>query len=197
VLARAQALFDDDEAGRAPLPAAVRAAVIGAVGRPPTMRHFDALKRRLLAATSDDDRWRFASALALTPDPALAREVLALSLTDALPANVATRLPGMVGDGRRHGELAYRHVIEHWDQPGRRSGGMFGAKAWLLPGAAWSFNTVPQAQRLLRRPAAAGRRPGAAVAQRVASRIELLAAIQRREAVRLRPALDALAGTRP
>jgi hypothetical protein len=111
VLARAQALFDDDEAGRAPMPAAVRAAVIGAVGRAADGRPFNALKRRLLAATSDDDRWRFASALARTPDAERAREVLALSLTDALPANLATRLPGMVSEARWHGELAYQHVV--------------------------------------------------------------------------------------
>lgn len=197
VLARAQALFDDDEAGRAPLPAAVRAAVIGAVGRAADGRHFDALKRRLLNATSDDDRWRFASALARVRDAGRAREVLALSLSDALPANVATRLPGMVGEARWHGDMAYEHVVAHWSRLAERSGGMFGARAWLLGGVAWNFNTVPQAQRLLTDQQRLAGEPGAAVGQQVASRIELLAAIQRREAQRLQPALQALAGTRP
>lgn len=192
----AQALFDDDEAGRSPLPGAIRSSVIGAVGRVADAPRFEALKRRLLGATSDADRWMYANALARVPDAALARQVLDLSLGDALPANVATRLPGMVAGARLHREAAYQHVVNHWAELAARSGGMFGAQAWLLPGAAWGFNAGPLAQRLLTDQQRLLGGPGAATAQQAAARIGLLAALLQREAPRIGPALEALAAAR-
>ena len=192
VVARAQALFDADEAGTSPLPAPIRSAVIRAVGWHADAARFDALRRRLLQARLEEDRWLLASALALAPDPALAQQALALALDDTLPPNVATRLPGMVGDGLRHGELAYRFVLQHFDALGRRSGDMFGARAWLLPGAAYSLNDGAAAARLRADQQRLLGDTGTAVASRVASRIELMAAIRDREAARLGAVLQAV-----
>ena len=196
VLARAGALFDDDEAGRHPLPAPIRSAVIGAAGWTADAARFDALQRRLLKASSEADQWLFAQALARVPDATLAGQVLALSLGDALPHNLSTRLPGMVGGARRHRETAYQHVMDHWAVLSERSGGMFGSRAWLLPGVAWGANEAPLAQRLVDDQQRLAGAPGAATAQQVAARIALLAAIRQREAARLVPALEALAAGR-
>src|SRR3990167_3648991 len=192
-VARAQALYDADEAGRTPLPAALRASVIRAVARHADPVRFKQLVARLKTSPHDDDRWLYATSLAQVEDADLARQVLALSLDGRLPPNIASRLPGMVADNPAHGELAYGFTVEHWTALADLAGTMYGARSWLLPGAAGGFNRPEDAQRLLRDPQRLLGETGAANAQRIAAQIALLAAVQAREAERLRAPLQSLA----
>lgn len=192
VNAQAAALFEADEAGRAPLAPATRAAVIVSAGRTADAARHQALQRRLLAAAGEEDRWLFAEALAAAPDAALLPQTLALTLDERLPANVATRLPSLVARAGHHREAAYAHVVQHWNELARRAGDMFGARAWLLPGAAGGFNTEAEAARLLADQQRLQGEPGRATAERAAARIRLLAALREREAERLLAPLQAL-----
>ncbi len=192
-LARARALFDDDEAGRKPLPAALRDSVIRAVALQADSQRFGQLLARLKASPHDADRWLYASSLARVADGGRADQVLALALDGSLPPNIAARLPGMVAGNPAHGERAYQFTVEHWPALAALAGTMHGANSWLLPSAAEGFNRREQAQRLLRDQQRLLGESGAANAERVAAQIELRAAVQAREAKRLIAPLQALA----
>ncbi len=192
VVQRAQSLFDDDQAGRAALPPGVRAGVLRAVGYGGDAARFGQLMARLKAAQREEDRWLLASAVGATPHPALARQVLVLSLSDDLPGNIAVELPGMVADQPAHGEMAYRHVLQHWPRLAERAGTMFGAQGWLLPDAASSFSNADDAVRLRADQLRLAGPTGASSAARVAAAIEMRAALRNREAERLPAALTAL-----
>jgi aminopeptidase N len=196
-VARAQALFDADEAGRTPLPAALRASVIRAVARHADAARFKQLVARLKASPHEDDHWLYATSLAGVEDADLARQVLAMSLDGSLPPNIASRLPGMVAGNPAHGELAYRFTLEHWAALSDLAGTMFGARSWLLPAAAEGFNRPEDAQRLLRDQQRLLGETGTANAERIAAQITLLAAVQAREAERLREPLRSLAAGLP
>ncbi|WP_310383209.1 M1 family metallopeptidase [Roseateles sp.] len=189
---RARALFDADEAGREPLPAAIRAAVVSATGRHADAPRFAQLMERLQKAQSEKDRRLFAGALASTRDPAQARRVMELSLTGELPNNIAPWLPGMVGDESAHAAMAYAFVVEHWAELAEKTGGMFGARAWLLPAASESFNEPAAARRLLADQQRLAGDPGTAPALQVAAQIELRSVIRARESEQLGKALEAL-----
>jgi aminopeptidase N len=193
-IVRARALFDADEAGRAPLPAAIRAAVVNATGRHADAPRFAQLMARLKQAQSEEDRWLFAGAIAGTRDPALAGQVMELSLQSELPNNVAPWLPGMVSDQPAHAAAAYAFVVDHWGQLAEKAGDMFGARAWLLPAASESFNDPAAAQRLLADQQRLAGGSGAAPASQVAAQIELRSVIRARESERLGKALEAMPG---
>ncbi len=194
-IARAGALFDDDEAGRAALPAAIRAAVIEAAGRSADATRYAALQRRLLAATSEDDRWTHAAALAAAREPALLQQTLALTLDQRLPPNIATQLPALLSNEGppEFRETVYAHVLQHWPALAQRAGDMNGANGRLLPNAAAAFNTAAAAERLLADQQRLAGDPGRAGAERVAARIRQRAALREREGERLVAPLQALA----
>lgn len=190
---RVAELVDAADAGRAALPPAIRKAVVRAAGRHADAARFARLLAQLKAATSEDEQWVLASAVARTLDEAQARQVLALALRKDLPNNVAPWLPGMVADEPRHADLAYAFVREHWAELAQKTGDMFGAKAWLLPGASDSFANSAAAQRLLADQAQLAGAPGAATAAQIAAQIEMRAAVRAREAPRLAEPLERLA----
>ncbi|MBZ8139304.1 aminopeptidase [Rubrivivax gelatinosus] len=192
-LEKARVLFDADAAGRQPLPPALRSAVVGAVGEHADAPRFEILFSRLKAATSEEDRWLYASAAAQAPEPAFVRRLLALSLDGSLPANIATSLPQMVGGSPRHTALAYGFVVEQFPRLAELAGPMFGARAWLLPGSASGFDDAAAADRLRADQQRLVGAPGKAPAERIATRIELKARVRAAEAQRLQPALQAFA----
>lgn len=193
VLARAGALFDAAEAGGSALPATIRSAVIAAAGRGAGAARHDALRRHLLAATSEQDRSTYATAVAATPDAAQRQAALELALDPRLPANVAIRMPTQIAYWGLHGDLPYRFVKEHGAALAERAGDMFGAKDWLLPAAAWPFNTAAAAERLLADQKALRGEPGSATARQTAARIRRLAALRERGGQALAAQLQALA----
>jgi aminopeptidase N len=186
VIRRARILFDDDEAGRAALPAGIRTGVFEAVALGGDAARFAQLVARLKAAPAEEERWRLAAVLALTPDPLLARRVLDLSLDGEVPSQIGTQLPGMLAGAQPvHGERAYPFVLENWARLAERAGPMFAAREWLLPAAAGGFSTPAAAAMLRADQQRLAGAPGESPAARVAAGIELRAAIRARELERL------------
>lgn len=183
VIAEAGARFDADAAGRTPLPAALRPGVIAAVGRHATEAQFQQLQGQLLAATSEEERWRLASALASAGTPQQVEAVLALALSGRLPTNIACELPGMVAHAGRFGERAYDFTKQNFEALAKLAGiGPFGGSLWLLPNAAQAFHDSAQAAALLEDQRQLAGQAGSAEAGRVAARIRLHAAVREREA---------------
>jgi aminopeptidase N len=193
-IARAKQLFDQDEAGQAPLAPSIRAAVIEAMGTHADRTRFDQLLVRLKNAASEEDRWLYASSLASGRDAGRAKELLAASLTGVAPPNIAAAIPGMVGERTPLGALAYDFTLANWGRLVELAGGNWGGGSWLLPNAASRFTDASRAARLVADQQRKTGRDGAEPAARVSAQIELLAAVRKREAQVLE---KQLAGWRP
>ena len=190
VVAAARERFAAALASRGSLPASLRSAVIGAVGRHADQREFDALWSALRNTDSMEDRWLYVGALAATRDAARAKKVLGLALAGWLPPNVATDVPGIVARSPEHGAAAYAFSVAQWPKLSARAGaGAFGERAWLLPSAAGGFNDRAAAARLREDQKRLAGATGVGPADQMATRIELRAALREREAERLGTAL--------
>jgi aminopeptidase N len=187
VLAQAESLFNQDVAGTQVLRPEIRDGVIYAVGMGADAARHARLLERLLSANSEEDRWRYAEAVAAVKDIALAQQVLELSLRGVLPSNIASRLPILVSEHTHHSALAYQFVLDHFDALAKLSGEMFGASAWLLPATASSFNTEDRAKQLLSDQQKKLGDKGANAAAQIAAQISLKAAIRQREPAPLAP----------
>lgn len=184
---RARQAFDDDESGRKPLPASMREAVIRATGMHADKTRFDQLLARLKRSNSEEDRWMYANALAAGRDAHRAEELLAASLTNVTPPNVATAIPGLVASQSPFGDLAYRYTLSNFKRLGELAGHW--GRGFLLPKAASGFNDAERAARLMedqRREAGAD---GEMLAAREADAIRLRAAVKARETAGLEKAL--------
>ncbi len=190
VVAASRERFAAALAPRGVLPASLRSAVIGAVGRHADQREFDALWAALRGTDNMEDRWLYVGALAATRDAARAKQVLGLALAEWLPPNVATDVPGIVARTPEHGAAAYAFSVEQWPKLSARAGaGVFGERAWLLPSAAGGFNDRAAAARLREDQKRLAGPTGVGPADQMATRIELRAALREREAERLGTAL--------
>jgi aminopeptidase N len=194
VAERSRQLFDEDVAGKRPLPTSTRSAVIHAVGIHADQARFDRLVALLKSAQGEEDRRMYARALAAGRDPGHARELLVVSLSGDLPPNVASSLAGWMGETSPNAPLAYEFTLERFGDLARLSGTNLGESAWLLPSAAWSLNEVSWAQRLVEDQQAKAGPDGAAAAQEAAARIKLLAFVRERDAAAL---AEFLAGWSP
>jgi len=181
VLAYAENLFNQDEAGTQTLPPEIRDAVIHAAGMSANALRHARLMKKLESANSEEDRWRYAEAVAAVKDPALAKQVLELSVRGVLPSNIATRLPSLVSENGIHSAMAYQFVLDHYATLAELSGDMFGASAWLLPGAASGFNTEDKALQLLADQNQKAGDKGTQTAAQMASQIRLKASVRQRE----------------
>jgi aminopeptidase N len=189
VAARAAQAFDDDHAGRQPLPGSLRSPVTRAAGMHADAARFQRLLQRLRGAAGEEDRWLLALALAGARDPAHAKALLEVALDGTLPPNVAAALPGLVTEESPHARLAYDHSVRNWPALARLAGTYFDADGWLLPSAGWNFNERASARQLLDDQQRLSPHRGAAAARRAAARIELLAAVRQRDARALETAL--------
>lgn len=192
VLAEARQRFDADVAGREPLPAAIRSGVIGAVGAQADGERFAQLLQRLQQADSDEDRWTYARALASTTDEAQLRRLLSAALSGVTSPNVSSAIPSMAGDLGPLGEVAYRHVLDHWADYEKLSG--MQGRQYLLPGSASRFVQPAQAQALVDDQARLVGKGGALTAGRQAEQIRLHARMRERDAAALE---KLLAGWQP
>lgn len=190
-IAQALQRFAQDEAGQEPLAPSIRAAVIEAAGTHADRARFDQLLLRLKNATSEEDRWLYASALASGRDAGRARELLAASLAGIAPPNIAAAIPGMVGERTPLGAVAYDFTLANWGRLAELAGGNWGGAAWLLPNAASRFTDRARAARLVADQQRKAGRDGAVPAARIGAAIELLAAVREREARSLGKALAA------
>ena len=187
VLAQAESLFNQDVAGTKPLRPEIRDAVIYAAGTGADATRHARLVERLLAANSEEDRWRYAEAVAAVKDTAMAQQVLELSLRGILPSNISSRLPILVSENSKHSAMAYQFVLDHFDALAKLSGEMFGASAWLLPATASSFNTEDRAKQLISDQQKKLGDKGTMAAAQIAAQISLKAAIRQREPAPLAP----------
>ena len=179
--------FDEDDSGKAPLPASLREAVVRATGVHADQAHFDKLLTRLKKASGEEERWLYAKALASGRDAKRAQQLLAASTSSLAPPNVVTAIPGMVARNSPFGEMAYQYTVSNFARLGELSGTW--GKQFLLPKAAEGFNDPQRASKLLedqRREAGAD---GDTLAGREAEAIRLRAAVKAREAAGLEKAL--------
>ncbi len=193
VTRRARQAFDADAAGEAALPGSIRAAVVHAVGAQADRPHFDKLLSLLRSASGEEDRWMYASALAMGRDATRASELLAASLDPSLPSNIATDIPGMVSANSPHHRLAYAFTLANWAALAERAGSMFGSRDNLLPDAARGFTDTAQAGRLVTDQAANAGPDGSVAAARASQGIELRARVRQRDAALLAAHLAHLA----
>ena len=181
VLKQAESLFNQDAAGTKPLPPEIRDSVIYSAGVGADAARHALLMQRLVSANSEEDRWRYAEAVAAVKDPALAKQVLELSLRGVLPSNIAARLPSLVSENGIHSAMAYQFALDHYAALAELSGEMFGASSWLIPGAAMGFNTEEQAKQVLADQKQKAGEKGASIASQVAAQISLKARLRQRE----------------
>jgi aminopeptidase N len=194
VLAQARAR---GAAGAAALPGSLRGAVTKAMARSATAEVSKALWAALRASNDQEQRWLLLSALAADPDPMRAQQLLEAALAGWLPPNVATDLASIVGDEPAHAAASYAFVRANWPRLAARAGsGVFGARAWLLPGAADGLSDRAAAQRLRQDQQRLAGPAASMPAETVAAAIEGRAALREREAERLGGALAAWAPAR-
>jgi len=194
VLAEARQRFGAalERQGLAP---SLRGPVLRAVGSQARADEFDALLAALRAADSEEERHRLVAALSATRDAALARRLLDESLAGRVPADVAVRLPGDVGEHPAFAAMAYEFVIAHWGPLAALAGdGVFGGRNWLLPQAASGSSDPDLARRLAIDQRRLAGEAGLPAAERVGGRIGSRARLREREADSLGPAL---AGWKP
>ncbi len=183
VIARATRLFDASVGNRGALPAATRSAIISAAGVGADRARFDRLLALLQSTDSEEDRWVYAQALASVRDEKLAAALLSSTIVPGQPANVMTRIPGIMAERSPHGTLAYQFTLDYWPTLASLAGSLFGESAHLLPSAASSFNEDTRARQLVADQARLAGTNGNVAAQRIAARIELQALVRRRDAV--------------
>ncbi|MBX3606199.1 MAG: M1 family metallopeptidase [Piscinibacter sp.] len=141
---------------------------------------FDRMLARLEKAEGEQERHTVAKALASSNDPARATELLDRMLKGDLPANIAMSMPARVAELSPLGDLAYRHLVDHWSAWSQLAGAV-GAR-WLLPGAAGSSNDPARAAQLRADQQRLVGPDGQALAERAAARIGQQAAVKERAA---------------
>ncbi|MEO8345614.1 MAG: M1 family metallopeptidase [Betaproteobacteria bacterium] len=147
VLRKSAALFAVERKGGSAIDPSIRPAVMSNVARRADAEVYTELVRRLKAADRVEDRWLYAEALGHVESPELAQRLLALSLEDSLPPDIASSLPRMLADATVHGDLAYAFTRDHFDAlAGKKSEW---GRAGLLPGAASNSNDAAKATALL------------------------------------------------
>ena len=113
VVAEARRRFAAAESNPAAMPPALRAPIIGAVGYTADAAGWEGLKAKAAAAKSPLEQRQFLGALAGVKEEALARQSLALFLTEATPKQLA---PGLIrGVAGNHPDLAWSFYLENRD----------------------------------------------------------------------------------
>jgi aminopeptidase N len=179
-LTEALTRVERDEAGTQPLHPSLREAAQIVAGARADRVRFDRMLARLAAATGEQERHTLARALASGSDPARATELLDSMLKGDLPTNIATQMPERVAELSPLGDLAYRHLLDHWPAWSQLAGA-YGTR-WLLPGAAGPSNDPARAQQVREDQKRLVGADGQAPAERAAARIGQQAAVKERAA---------------
>jgi aminopeptidase N len=87
--------------------------VIGTAGRYADAATYDAMAKRAMSSTNDEERGRLQGALASVQDPALASRTLEMALSSELPPHLAVRIVPSVA--REHLKQAWQFAVEHRD----------------------------------------------------------------------------------
>jgi aminopeptidase N len=115
ILAEAKQRFAAYLSDPASLPPNLRGPVTHLVGRTADRAMYNTLLALARKSTNTGERMRYYSALASDRDPALARETLAIALTDELPNSMIGTLITWVASQGEHPELALDFVKEHFE----------------------------------------------------------------------------------
>ena len=124
VLAEAKRRFDAFQQDAASLPPNLRDSVTHLVGRGADRATYQTLLELGRKSTNTEERVRYYSALAAALDPALARETLAIALTEELPSDVGRRLIGWVAEAE-HPDLAVEFVKNNFETLATKHGSSF------------------------------------------------------------------------
>jgi aminopeptidase N len=108
------------------LPSALRESVSYVVGHSADRESYDALLALARRSTATNERVRYYFAAASARDPALARDTLALTLTDELPNTIITGLINTVASSGEQRDLAWDFVQKNFDALAVKLGPSFG-----------------------------------------------------------------------
>jgi aminopeptidase N len=125
IVADAKRRFTDFVRDPASLPTALRETVTGLAGRTADRATYDTLLGLARRATNTDERVRYYMAAAGARDPDLARETLALTLTDELPTTLVGRVISAVASAGEHRDLAWNFVKENFGTLAAKQGPSF------------------------------------------------------------------------
>jgi aminopeptidase N len=112
-------------ADQASLSTELRATVSNLVGRTADRATYDTLLVLARKTTNTDERVRYYSAAASALDPGLARETLAIALTDELPTSLVDTLISRVAGEGEQPDLAWSFVQANFDALATRQGSSF------------------------------------------------------------------------
>jgi len=171
-------LFAAERNGGPGIEPSIRPAVMANVARKADADTYAELVRRLTAAERAEDRQLYLSALGNVEDSDLARRLLALSLEDTLPPEIASWLPPMLGKFPEHTQLAYAFARDHFDALSRKQSEW--GRAYLLPSTASGFNDEARATALLADQQRLVGAAGEKAAREAAGEIELRSRIKSR-----------------
>ena len=110
-IARRFAAYRQDPASLAP---DLRPGVLHLTGRSADRATWDTIHAMARAATASEDRVRFYYSLASTPDPMLAKETLAIALSNELPSNLDIALINWVAGAGQQPELAWQFIKDNF-----------------------------------------------------------------------------------
>jgi aminopeptidase N len=125
ILAEAKRRFAAYLENPASLRTGLREPVTRLAGRTADRATYDLLRELARKTTNTDERVRYYSALAAALDPALARETLALALTDEVPATTVGTLISGVASAGEHPDLAWAFVQANFQALAARQGPFF------------------------------------------------------------------------
>ena len=94
--------------------------------------------------------------------------------------NVASHIPGLIGEESPLGDMAYGFTLANWEPLAALAGTI--GKTWLLPAAASRFNDLARAERLMADQRRTAGEDGTSPAARIADQIRLRAVVKRRDA---------------
>jgi aminopeptidase N len=125
VLAEAKRRFAEFVRDPASLPTALRDPVANLAGRAADRATYGALLAMARRTTSADERSRYYVAAASALDPDLARETLALTLTDELPTTLVSEVISTAASAGEHRDLAWDFVKTNFEKLSARMGPSF------------------------------------------------------------------------
>jgi aminopeptidase N len=125
VVAEAKRRFADFVRDPASLPTALRETVTSLAGRHADRATWDTLLGLARRATNTDERVRYYLAAAGARDPDLAKETLALTLTDELPTTIRGRVISTVASAGEHRDLAWAFVKTNFGTLAAKQGPSF------------------------------------------------------------------------
>jgi aminopeptidase N len=113
IIAEAKARFEKFVAQPESLPPDLRPAVLKIAGRYADQNIYDQLHQLAIHASGTEERESYYNAMSAALDPALARQTLAISLTDETVPQEATELVVNVADAGEQRELAWDFATQH------------------------------------------------------------------------------------